>query len=215
MSNQKNTEKLLDDVYDAVNFQVDNGLLTETQSIALHKTIKDARDKISTDIQEADKLAGEAWSNFTQIINKSSRKQKFLYLYGIHIWLVLGSVGILSLLSIIYNWLDFPIQFDLSANVISWACLGGTTYSIYHLRKNVNQRQLSKYYSIYWIVYPLAAVLFGLGTVFLLNAGLIQIQAKLDASSYVIVAFLGGMFQEWAIGTMRDIAYAIHKPSLS
>jgi len=213
MPNQQNTEKFLDDIYDAVNFQVDNGLLTDLQSTALHQTIKDARIQLPTDLIEADRLAGVAWATFSQIINTAKLKEKLFTLYGIHVWIFLGSVGVLSILSIVYGWLNFPIQSDISANVTSWACLGGTAYSIFHLRKNIYQRQLSKYYSIYWTVYPFAGVLFGLVTVFLLNAGLLQIKVTINPSVYVIVAFLGGMFQQWAIGTLKDIAYSIHKPS--
>ena len=216
MVTEKETEQFLDQIQDAINFQVDNGLLTKDESHQLQAEIKNARDKLKSDLSESSKLASNVWCDFVTTINSCDKTLKrIFYLYGIPVWVVLGAAAIFSILSIVCGWLEFSIHQELPASVIAWSCLGGIGYSIYHLRKNIYQKQLTPSYSIYWIVYPLAAILFGLGITFLLHTGFIQIQAKPSYSMYMIVAFLGGMFQEWAIGTMKDIAHSIHKPSSS
>lgn len=211
MTTQNEVEEYLDHLENVIDSQSDNGLLSKDTSESFHDQILVARGKLPRDITGATNDLHKIRIRIDDEINKNNSK-KWIYLYGIHIWIILGVAGAIAITSLLKGWLNFPIYDDVSASIIAWSAIGGIAYTFYHLRRNIIEKQLTKYYTIYWLVYPFVGILFGLGAVFLLHAGFVQVEANPSYSVYVIISFLGGMFQEWIIGTMKDIAYAIHKP---
>ena len=205
-------EAYIDGLESIIDFQVENGLVTVIESRGLRTSLENARNLLEDDPNQANRIAHTTFDDYTEIIRNKSLRKKSVYLYGIHLWIYLSIISLISIVVIVKGILDFELFENVSANIIAWSCLGGCAYSIYYVRKNIYQRQLSKYYSIYWMIYPLAGILFGLGIVYMVNAGLIQLEANTPATIYIAIAFLSGMFQEWAIGTFRDLADSLHKP---
>ena len=63
------------------------------------------------------------------------------------------------------------------------------------------------------MVYPVTGMFFGFAAGLAAMVGLIAIRGvPTSPDSYYVVAFLAGMFQQWIIGTLGDVANAIHTP---
>lgn len=202
----------IDTLQSIVDFQTNNGILDELEAEKFFDDLKKAKDELKTSETESEKLSHMVFSRIVGTMNKKKLGIRLRYIYGIHIWIFLSvfSLGLITL--ILKNMINYPLVEGVSADVIVWGGLGGCAYAFYHLRKNVYTLQLSKYYSVYWIVYPVAGMIFGLGVVFVVNAGFIQLDAKATYSIYATISFIAGMLQEWSIATIKDIAYSIHAP---
>ena len=202
----------IDYVECVVEFQNSNQLLTKDQAVEIEQKLATAGAMVAQDPTKANESAHEAYFTLMGYLNGGKKRSRYLYLYGVHIWAYLIGLSILLLVIIVGQWVSFSIFQDVRADVIAWAGLGGCAYSIYFLRKSIYKYQLSKYYAIYWFAYPIAGMIFGLALATAFAAGFLSLQAKPTYAVYAVIAFLAGMFQEWVVGTLQDIANSIHAP---
>jgi len=209
------TNSFIDHVECIVEFQSGNQLLTPDQAVEIEKKLTTARAMVAQDPIKANESAHKAYFTLMGYLNGGKKQLKYLYLYGAHVWAFLIALSITLLLIIASQTANFTILQDVSADVIAWAGLGGCAYSIYFLRKSIYEYQLSKHYAIYWFAYPIAGMIFGLALATAFAAGFLSLQAKPSYVVYTGIAFLAGMFQEWVVGTLKDIANSIHEPKKS
>jgi predicted Zn-ribbon and HTH transcriptional regulator len=212
---KEDIESYLDTVQSILSFQVTNGLISEGDAKEILDLIKQIRQKLekekNEDLSEAEAKAREAYVKLMTKINAASRCARLKYMYALHIWVGLFLITLLLFFLLFSKKLDYPIFADIPADVTLWGALGGVSHSIFYLRKNVYELRFSKYYGIYWIAYPMAAAIFGLAVVTIIAAGLLSINAKPGYGVYATLAYLSGVFQEWFLKTLKDIADSIHK----
>jgi predicted Zn-ribbon and HTH transcriptional regulator len=212
---KEDIESYLDTVQSILSFQVTNGLISEGDAKEILDLIKQSRQKLekekNEDLSEAEAKAREAYVKLMTKINAASRCARLKYMYALHIWVGLFLITLLLFFLLFSKKLDYPIFADIPADVTLWGALGGVSHSIFYLRKNVYELRFSKYYGIYWIAYPMAAAIFGLAVVTIIAAGLLSINAKPSYGVYATLAYLSGVFQEWFLKTLKDIAESIHK----
>jgi hypothetical protein len=212
---KENIESYLETVQSILSFQVTNGLISEGDAKEILDLIKQSRQKLekekNEDLSEAEAKAREAYVKLMTKINQAGRCARLKYMYALHIWIALFLITLLLFFLLFSKKLDYPIFADIPANVTLWGGLGGVSHSIFYLRKNVYELRFSKYYGIYWIAYPMAAAIFGLAAVTIVAAGLISINAKTSYAVYATIAYLAGIFQDWALRILKNIAESIYK----
>jgi hypothetical protein len=196
-----------------IDFQAGNGLLTADEAKHLQHMLSGATAALSEKKEDrAQILAHGVFIDLIERLNNKPLNRRLCYLWGAHIWAFLVALSVVLILLIVQGTLTKPVLLDVPGEIVAWGGLGGCAYAIYYVRKSVYQFLLSKYYAVYWFVYPFAGMIFGMGTVLLVTSGLIALQAKPSYLVYASLAFLGGMFQQWAIQTLSDVAHAIHPP---
>ena len=208
----KDVESYIGYVQDIIGFQANNGLLTKAEADQLQKELDDASTSLGTDPIAANSTARRAFYELVDRLNAKPRSARLIYMYGLHIWIFLILLTLVLFILLLKQTLNFSIFGDVPMDAIVWGGLGGCGYSIFHLRKNVYGFELSKYYAVYWFVYPVAGMIFGLAITFAVSSGLLSLQAKPSYGVYATIAFLGGTFQQWVLGTLKDIAESIHAP---
>jgi len=205
----------IDHVEGIVEFQSSNNLLTVDEAREIEQKLTTARATVAEDPIKANESAHEAYFTLMGYLNGRTRRPRYLYLYGVHVWAFLIALSITLLLIIASRKANFPIFEDVSADVIAWGGLGGCAHAIYFLRKSIYEYQLSKHYVVYWFAYPIAGMIFGFALAAVFAAGFLSLQAKPSYAVYAGIAFVAGMFQEWVVGTLGDIANSIHEPKKS
>jgi hypothetical protein len=212
---RENIASYLGDVVSILSFQVTNGLISEEDAKEILDLIRQSREILDKEknghLIEAEVKAREAYIKLISKINRTSRYARLQYMYALHVWIALFLITLLLFFLLFSKRLDYPIFADIPANVTLWGALGGVSYSIFYLRKNVYELRFSKYYGIYWIAYPMAAAIFGLAVVTIVAAGLLSIDAKPSYGVYATLAYLSGVFQEWFLKTLKNIAESIYK----
>jgi hypothetical protein len=218
MSTKKNSNPLekevgsfISHVQEILAFQASNGLLTKEEAEPIQGNIEQALAQLHSNPTRANTLARNSFYELVGKLNAKPRRFRLAYMYGLHIWVFLIVLTVALLFILARQVLNFSIFQDIPMDIIAWGGLGGCGYSIYHLRQNVYEFKLSKYYAVYWFIYPLAGMIFGLAIAFIVSSGLLSIQAKPSYAVYASIAFLSGTFQQWIISTLKDIAEAIHK----
>ena len=201
-------------VQSLVDFQVTNSLLTLTESDEIRKKLYSAQSNLQKNNPLADQEAHEAYAKFQNYIDNKGIK-RFWFLYATHIWVYLIGLTVALFWIIASALLNFEVIPNLSFSVIAWGGLGGIAYSIFYLRKSIYEYHLSKYYATYWFAYPIAGMIFGLAITAAISAGLLAFDAKPAAGFFESIAFLAGMFQQWALSVLNDVANAIHKTSIA
>ena len=209
---EKDVGGFINHVQDILAFQASNGLLTRDEAESIQGNIEQAMVQLHSDPTKANTLARNSFYELVDKLNAKPRRLRLTYMYGLHIWVFLIALAVVLLFILVKQMLNFSIFQDIPMDIIVWGGLGGCGYSIYHLRQNVYEYELSKYYAVYWFIYPVAGMIFGLAVAFIVSSGLLSIQAKPSYAVYATIAFLSGTFQEWIISTLKDIAEAIHKP---
>ncbi len=214
LENVKQCRDRITHLQDVVGFQSNNGLLSKDEAVQLLTDLKDAADQLNQGaILDADLKSRTILVDLMSKLGNKSRKLRFLYLWGIHVWVFLVILSILLLTLLVTRILSQPIFAGISGDSIAWGGIGATAYSVYFTRMSIYQIQFSKYYAVYWFVYPVAGMVFGFAVAFVVAAGLLPLGANPSYAFYASVAFLAGLLQEWAVGTFRDIANAVHKVS--
>src|SRR2546426_11932034 len=205
--------------------QQGNGLVTTKAAADIVAKVIDAQSKLDSDFPAANQAAYEAQIMLIDVINShyGARWQWLLYLYGLHVWVVLGASALL-LLGFIYTGLTRFNLFtfasgtstvDISADVIVWGGLGGCAFAIFHLRNDIYKLQLSRYYAVYYMVYPVAGTIFGLALVVMMAGGLLVVDATPGYALFAAVTFIAGLLQQWALKVLVDLAEAIHSSQSS
>lgn len=223
MVTAEEVESRLGWVVGTVQFQQANGLVTEAQAMAIVAKINDAESKLSTnppDLPGAIHAARDARVLLLGAINSpdNTAMAKFLFLYGGHAWIVIVGAALVLIALLLKGVTNFSVltlesgqsTVTISADVVAWGGLGGCAFAIYYLRQTIYEMQLSKFYALYYMVYPLAGSVFGLAIVVLIAGGLLAVEAAPGYALFAGAAFLAGMLQEWAVKTFRDVAEAIH-----
>jgi hypothetical protein len=201
----------IDHVQEILQFQASNGLVTIAEAESIQSKLEQAIAQLASDANKANTLAQGSLFELVDKLNAKPRRLRLIYMYGLHIWGALIALTAILLVVLAKQTLNFSIFQEIPMDTIAWGGLGGCAYSIYHLRQNVYEFKLSKYYAVYWFVYPLAGMIFGLAISFIVASGLLSLQAKPSYAVYATIAFLAGTFQEWIISTLKDVAEAIHK----
>ena len=206
----------IDHIQNILDYQTSNGLIKQSEAKDIQKGIEKATTMLKTDLIQATASAQNAYFDLVDKINsKENYRKRLIYMYGIHIWTYLIALTVALLIVIASQVLKFSLLSDVSADVIIWGGLGGCAFAFYHLRQSISQFKLSKYYSVFWILYPLAGMIFGLSIAIVISAGLLSLQAKPTYPVYSAIAFLAGTFQLWIFTTLKDIAESIHKTEQS
>lgn len=225
-SGKKADESLIKELLSTIDYvegilelQVGNGLLTSDEAKSFQTNLDQSREILlsgtNADLNRANSVVQNSIYQLFEKLNKNSRIQRWIYLYGIHIWAVSVSLTAIFLVLLVGQMLRFSIFQDVQADAMLWGGLGGLAFVFYHLRESVYKFNLSKYYAVYWISYPIAGMIFGLAVTIIASAGLFSLQAKPSYPVYAAIAFLAGIFQQWIISTLKDIAEAIHKSAQS
>src|SRR3989442_3451860 len=204
----------LDQLDSILDYQTSNGLLSDTEAAQHQKVIHEARVKLSANATlEADNLAHQANHSISSALNTKPLKLRCLYLYALPVWIYLAGLFSLFIFVILRQILNFSLAAGIPAEVAIWGGFGGCVFSVYYLRENVYQMLFSKYYAIYYVLYPIAGTIFGLAIAFVFAGGFISLDPniKLSYAVYATIAILAGMFQQWVVSTLQDIAQAIHR----
>ena len=205
--------ELIEKAESIVLFQVSNGLITLAQAEGIFDETRNARQELEANHgPAAARAALHAYATTVEILNRGRTRTRLLFLYGLHVWVFIALLAAVLIWLLYVRWLGNLSFVNIPGDVILWGGLGGCAYSIYYMRRNVFQYQLSKYYTVYWFVYPVAGIIFGLGTAAAFATGALALSATPSYTWFAGVSFLAGLLQQWAIGTLQDIANAIHEP---
>ena len=213
-------------------FQTSNGILSEDDinNANINNIIAEAYKALeSNDMVTASEKSGEAHIKLYSLLNKKRLRERLFHLYGFPVLVFLVLFIVFLMMEVV---VDFPfnlsgirilvfqveraggeiVEKGLSGKVIWWGGLGAAAYAIYHLRRNIFQFQLSKYYQVYYAAYCLAGLAFGTGAAAILAAGLLTVAAAPNEAVFFSIAFLAGLLQHWALSLLYSIAESIHKP---
>jgi len=203
----------------AIDTEVINGMISDEEARAIQRKLSEAIIALTPDpekhkepdVNVANDLSREAWYDFVNYLNNKPRRYRLLYMYAIHIWALLVALAVLLLTLISLGIINHPIFVGISGDMIAWGGLGGSGYAIFHLRDDVAGFNLSKYQATYWSVYPFAGMIFGLAIAFIIASGLLSLGASPTYPVYATISFLAGLFQQWVLATLKDVAETIHK----
>ena len=186
----KDVEDYIEHVQNIVDFQVSNGMLTKTEADQIQKQLSTASSLTTTNLFTANETAHKAFSELVESVNAKPRGSRLFYMYGLHIWAFILILVAVLLFLLVRQTLGSTMVGGVPMDSLIWGGLGGCGYTIYHLRNNVYEYQLSKYYAIYWFFYPIAGMIFGLAITFVVSSGLFSHQAKPSYSVYATIAHL-------------------------
>lgn len=220
ISDQK-LEAYVEWIEDWMEVSAENGLFNkrQTDSANITTNLLLARESLTSSRAKVKHYIFMVMTIYSNVLQFTSRKWKFLNLYAGDIWVYL--IGVFTIAFLIYylnlnsglaDTLNVPLT---GINAAVWGVIGGVLRGLWRLWGPVNRGTYRKLWRIYFLNCPFLGGVFGSIMYVLILAGLLVLNQTPDLTginqSFVIIGFatLAGYNWEWAVKRFDKIGEMI------